>query len=67
VPLPCPRRVSDAATTMAYGDVLTWADARVNGLAGIPPYARMRYATILNETVPRQRAWVHRHLTAACS
>ena len=67
VPLPCPRRVSDASTTMAYGDVLTWADARVNGLAGIPPYARMRYATILNETVPRQRAWVHRHLTAACS
>ena len=57
------RRVHDHG----LGDVLTWADARVNGLAGIPPYARMRYATILNETVPRQRAWVHRHLTAACS
>jgi hypothetical protein len=67
VPLPCPTRVSDASTTVAYGDVLIWADARVNGLTGIPAYARMRFGRILGESVPRQRDWVHRHLTSACS
>jgi hypothetical protein len=67
VPLPCPRRVSEASTTTAYDDLLTWADARVNGLGGVPPFARMRFSRILSQNVPRQRAWVHRHLTAACS
>lgn len=67
VPLPCPMRVSDASTTTAYGDVLIWAHARVNGPTGIPPYARMRFGRILGESVPRQRDWVHRHLTSACS
>jgi hypothetical protein len=67
VPPPCPRRVPDASATTAYGDVLIWADARVNGLSGIPSYARVRFARILAENVPRQREWVHRHLTAACS
>ena len=67
VPPPCPRRISDASATTAYGDVLVWADARVNGVYGIPPYARGRFERILAENVPRQREWVHRHLTAACS
>jgi hypothetical protein len=67
VPPPCPRRASDASATMAYGDVLIWADARMNGVSGIPPYAQERFTRILAEDVPRQREWVHRHLAAACS
>ena len=67
VPPPCPQRVSDAAATTAYGDVLIWADARVNGLSGIPPYAQERFTRILGEDVPRQREWVHRHLAASCA
>jgi hypothetical protein len=67
VPPPCPQRVSDAAATTAYGDVLIWADARVNGLSGIPPYAQGRLARVLADSVPRQRQWVYRHLSAACS
>ena len=66
VPPPCPRQVADASATTAYGDVLIWADARVNGLDGIPPYARGRFERILAENVSRQREWVHRHLGAAC-
>jgi hypothetical protein len=67
VPPPCPRRTEDASATMAYGDVLVWADARIHGLADIPPYARARFTRILDADVPRQRDWVHRHLAAACA
>jgi len=67
LPPPCPRRVADASATMAYGDVLIWADATVNGPAGIPAYERQRFARILAQNVPGQREWVQRHLTAACS
>jgi hypothetical protein len=66
VPPPCPRRAEDAAATMAYGDVLVWADARIHGVAGIPPYAQGRFTRILGADVPRQREWVHKHLAAAC-
>jgi hypothetical protein len=47
--------------------VLIWADARVNGLTGIPPYGRGRFERILAENVARQREWVQRNLTAASS
>jgi hypothetical protein len=67
VPPPCPPQVSDSSATTAYGDVLTWAAARINGLSGVPPYARRRIAKVLDENVPRQREWVQRHLMAACS
>jgi hypothetical protein len=67
VPPPCPRRVADASAITAYGDVLIWAEATVNGLSGIPAYKRERFARILAENVPGQREWVQRHLTAACS
>jgi hypothetical protein len=67
MPPPCPRRMPDASATMAYGDVLIWADARINGVAGIPPYALQRFTRILGEDVPEQRHWVRQHLAAACS
>jgi hypothetical protein len=67
LPPPCPRRVADASATTAYRDVLIWANARVNGLAGIPAYQRARFERILGNTVPGQREWVQKHLTAACS
>jgi hypothetical protein len=67
LPPPCPRRVADASAAMAYGEVLIWADATVNGPAGIPAYERQRFARILAQNVPGQREWVRRHLTAACS
>jgi hypothetical protein len=66
VPPPCPRRSGDAVATTAYGDLLVWADARVNGVAQVPPYALERFTRILAGSVPQQRAWVHHHLAAAC-
>lgn len=66
VPPPCTRRTEDATATMAYGDVLVWADARIHGVAGLPPYARERFTRVLGADVPRQREWVRRHLAAAC-
>ncbi len=66
VPPPCPRRAEEASATMAYGDVLVWADARIRGVTGIPPYAQRRFTRILGEDAPRQREWVHKHLEAAC-
>jgi hypothetical protein len=67
VPPPCPARAADATATMAYGDLLIWADARVNGRSGIPPYALGRFTRILSQDVPRQQEWVQRHLAAACA
>jgi hypothetical protein len=66
VPPPCPRHAADATATMAYGDLLIWADARVNGISGIPPYALSRFTRILAQDVPRQREWVRHHLAASC-
>jgi hypothetical protein len=67
VPPPCPRRSGDAVATVGYEDLLLWADAQVNGVAEIPPYALDRLTRIMAESVPQQRAWVHHHLTAGCA
>jgi hypothetical protein len=67
VPPPCDRPIPDADASMAYGDLLIWADARVNGTSGIPAYALRRFTRILGQDVPRQREWVRRHLAASCT
>jgi hypothetical protein len=67
VPPPCPRQPGTAVTTRAYEDLLIWADARVNGLAQVPPYELDRFNRILHQGVPQQQEWVRHHLSAACT
>ncbi|MEP7026697.1 MAG: hypothetical protein ABJB47_23405, partial [Actinomycetota bacterium] len=39
MPPPCPAELADARVAMSYGDLVTWAEARVGGQAGVLPYA----------------------------
>jgi hypothetical protein len=67
VPPPCDRPITGAAATKAYGDLLIWADARVNGTGAVPAYALRRFTRVLGQDVPKQREWVRRHLAASCA
>jgi hypothetical protein len=68
VPLPCPpRRIRPGTATLAYGDVLTWAAARVGGRTALPPYGLDRVAPVLGMDPDRQRSWVRHHLAASCA
>lgn len=67
VPPPCPPRSRHGHPAMAYGDLMTWAEARVGGQDGVPPYGLGRVAPVLVMDVARQRSWVRHHLAASCA
>jgi hypothetical protein len=66
LPPPCPPKAGDSAADIAYGDLLTWAQARVDGPGGVPPYALTRVSRVLGMDRGHQRSWVRHHLAAAC-
>jgi hypothetical protein len=65
--LPPPCRPRAGRPEMAYGDLLTWAQARVDGPQALPPYALKRVERILGMDPDNQRSWVSHHLAAACA
>jgi hypothetical protein len=67
LPPPCPPKVGDAGAERAYGDLLTWAQARVDGPEAVPPYALERVSWVLGLDPANQRSWVGHHLAAACA
>ncbi|HST64802.1 MAG TPA: hypothetical protein VLM05_06410 [Mycobacteriales bacterium] len=67
LPPPCPPPSRHGPAAMSYGDLMTWAEARVNGRAGVPPYALGRVAPVLGMDLDRQRSWVRRHLATSCA
>jgi hypothetical protein len=67
LPRPCPREVGDSETEVAYWEVLTWAQAQVDGPERLPPYALARVSDVLRLDPGRQRNWVSHQLAATCA
>ena len=67
VPPPCPPKAAASTAALSYADLLTWAEARVYGRSGLPPYALARVTPILGLDRGSQQAWVRHHLAATCA